>query len=264
MAFKYSGGLKIYSFELLQSSELTHGIFTRKGGVSTGAFHSLNLGGTVGDSRENVVENRRRLFNSVGRRVETIFDVWQVHGVDVICTHNPRPLESDHQKADAILTDDPKVTLFMRFADCVPILLHDPKENVIGIAHAGWMGTVHDIAGHVIRAMQENYGCKPENILAGVGPSICPDHYEIGENVLEQVYSSFNEPDHSSVIKMSNGKMYLDLWEANRIKLAKLGVEKIQISRECTACNNTEWYSHRAENGNTGRFGALIALNEKG
>lgn len=132
-------GLTYYQFENFGSG-VTQGIFTRQGGVSPGHWGSLNLGGTNGDDRANVVENRRRIFEAVGRPVELIFDVWQVHGTRVICTNEARPLDSPHPEADAILTDQVGISLFMRFADCVPIFLYDPVKQVIGIVHAGGKG----------------------------------------------------------------------------------------------------------------------------
>ena len=111
-------GLEYFQFESLDNRLLKQGIFTRKGGVSPQPWDSLNQGGTVGDARENVIENRRRVYQVMGQPVESIFDVWQVHSADVICADEPRPLNAQHQKADAILTDRPEITLFMRFADC--------------------------------------------------------------------------------------------------------------------------------------------------
>jgi copper oxidase (laccase) domain-containing protein len=142
MPFHQAGVLRYFTFDLFDQHGLIHGLFTRHGGVSPAPWDSLNLGGTVGDERANVIENRRRLFEALDRPVESIFDSWQVHGREVICVDRPRPLDAPHPKADAILTDRPEITLFMRFADCVPILLYDPVRRVAGMVHAGWQGTV--------------------------------------------------------------------------------------------------------------------------
>ncbi|MDZ4160079.1 MAG: laccase domain-containing protein, partial [Anaerolineaceae bacterium] len=122
MPFNQDGDIKYFSFDSLDDTRVVQGIFTRRGGVSPHPWGSLNLGGTVGDVRHNVVENRRRIFEVVQRPVESIYDSWQVHSAKVLCTEEPRPLGSPHIKADAILTNNPRVTLFMRFADCAPIL----------------------------------------------------------------------------------------------------------------------------------------------
>lgn len=252
-------GLKYFYFENMESRGVVQGIFTRHGGVSPNPWSSLNLGGTVGDPRENVIENRRRIFASMGREVETIFDVWQVHGDNVICTDQPRPLDGVHEKADAILTNKRDITLFMRFADCVPIFLVDPVRGVVGMVHAGWQGTVLRICQKTVETMQKVYGTEPEDILAGIGPSIGSESYQIGEDVLTRVQQSFGD-DWAHVIKRYNGHTHLDLWESNKMILEKAGVQQIELAEICTAQNTDDWYSHRKEKGKTGRFGALIAL----
>jgi YfiH family protein len=253
-------GLRYYAFESFPAADITHGIFCRKGGVSPDHWSSLNLGGTNGDSRANVIENRKRIFDAMRREVESIFDVWQVHGVETICTDMPRPLDSAHHQADIILTDKPEITLFMRFADCVPIFLYDPKRRVIGIVHAGWQGTVKKAASVAVMKMISNYGCIAKNILAGIGPSIGPHHYEIGADVEHRVRNAF-QSEAGRLLTQKEGSWYFDLWQANRLNLENAGITSIELAEICTACNTEDWYSHRAENGKTGRFGALLAMN---
>jgi polyphenol oxidase len=262
MSFTQVGDLRYYKFDLYNLPGLIHAVFTRQGGVSPDPWISLNLGGLSGDLRENVVENRRRIFEAVGLPVESIYDAWQVHGTEVICTGKPRPLDLAQVKADAILTDNPQVTLFMRFADCVPILLFDPVRGVVGLAHAGWQGTVSQIARITVERMVSEYGSDPGNILAAIGPSIGPDHYEIGADVAGQVKTAFPE-DSSQFLAEQHGKTFFDLWKTNQVILEKAGVKHIQVAGVCTACHTQDWYSHRAERGKTGRFGALIALKEE-
>ena len=149
------GKIKQTQLRTFPGSEVKQAFFTRHGGVSPAPWASLNQGGLSGDARANVVENRRRIFEHFGRPVESIFDVWQVHSGRVVCSDSPRPLQEPHQKADAILTDRSDVTLMMRFADCVPILFYDPIRRVVGIAHAGWQGTLVKIAGEVVKRMQQ-------------------------------------------------------------------------------------------------------------
>lgn len=261
MAFVESDGLRAYQFELYQDCQIIQGIFTRQGGISPAPWASLNLGGTVGDERANVVENRRRIFEWAGRPVESIFDVWQVHGTTVVCTRDPRPLDGPHHPADAILTDRPEITLFMRFADCVPIFLHDPQRKVVGIVHAGWKGTVNKAVAAAVSAMRTEYACLPVDILAGIGPSISRSQYEVGTEVVEQVKHAFDDKP-SQMLEENSGRTFLDLWEANRCSLEECGLipEHIQIAGICTAQNMQDWFSYRGEKGKTGRFGALIAL----
>lgn len=259
MAIVETGDIGYFTFEIFSGHGLKHGIFMRRGGVSPEPWRSLNTATSVGDVRENIVENRSRIFGALGRKVESLFDVWQVHSNDVVCTGTARPLEAQPQKADAIVTDIPEITLFMRFADCVPIFLFDPARKVIAIVHAGWKGTVNKIAIQAVEAMQAMYQTKPADILAGIGPSIGPDHYEVGPEVLDLVRRSFGE-DANRLTSQTNGHTHLDLWEANSVVLRQAGVKEIQVAGICTGCNTGDWFSHRAEHGKTGRFGAIIAM----
>jgi YfiH family protein len=249
-------GLRYFQFGSLRTK---HAIFTRHGGISPEPWGSLNVGGTVGDDLERVRHNRILSFQAMGCEPESIFDVWQVHSADVVCARAPRPVDESYRQADIILTDKHDVTLFMRFADCVPIMVHDPRNGVIGVAHAGWMGTLRDVASATVDAMKKHYGSKPADIVACIGPSIGPDHYEIGADVILQVMQKF-EDESELVLKSHNGKIHFNLWETNRLLLERAGVQHIEISGICTACNTGDWFSHRAEKGRTGRFGALISL----
>ncbi|MEW6179708.1 MAG: peptidoglycan editing factor PgeF [Chloroflexota bacterium] len=260
MPFVQANGLEYYRFNLFGDS-IIHGIFTRKGGVSPSPWATLNLGGTVGDSRENVIENRKRIFDALDIEVDSIFDVWQVHSDTVMFSSKPRPFDQPHEKADAIVTNNPKVTLFMRFADCVPILLYDPVEEVIGLVHAGWMGTVRKIVVKTIQFMQHHLNCRPENILAGIGPSIGVDHYAVRDDVVQKVNEAFGRLS-DKVIHNRQNHTYFDLWTANELLLKEVGVKSIEIAQICTACDLNRWFSHRAEMGKTGRFGALIRLRD--
>ena len=257
MPFSNQNGLCFYQFDSLQ---VRHAVFTRHGGTSPEPWKSLNLGGTVGDEVERVRKNRFLSFEALGCRPESIFDVWQVHSADAVCADAPRHMDEPYQKADIILTDNPEVTLFMRFADCVPILMHDPVKHVVGIAHAGWLGTVRDVAGAAVDTMRERYGSDPSDIIACIGPSIGPDHYEVGENVIAQVGQTFGV-DSSLVLPFHNERVHFDLWKANQYLLERAGVRQIELAGICTACHTNDWFSHRAEKGKTGRFGALMSLS---
>ena len=258
MPYQQNNGVRYFQFEKFSSS-ITHAVFTRQGGVSPAPWDSLNVGGTVGDDAERVRENRLRSFAALNRPLDSFFDVWLVHSADVAYADVPRDLDQKPIQADIILTDKPNVTLYMRFADCVPILFHDPKKGVVGISHAGWLGTVRGVCTATVNAMQKRYGCQPADILAAIGPSIGPDHYEIGQDVIMQIQSAFGA-DTKSLLHTHKDRAYLDLWLANSIQLQKSGVEQIEVAEVCTACHLDDWFSHRAEKGTTGRFGALIGL----
>jgi hypothetical protein len=176
-------------------------------------------------------------------------------------TERPLAASEAHVKADAIHTNHPGVTLMMRFADCVPILLFDPVQRAIAIVHAGWIGTVGKILQKTVLAFIENYNSSPKDIIAIIGPSIGPDHYSVGLDVIKQVYTSFNTYS-DQVIRNENEKYYFDLWKANQILLSEMGLNKIEMTGICTSCNLNDWYSHRGEKGTTGRFGVVIGLSE--
>lgn len=258
MPFRQLGELRFLEFGSLSSPQLTHGIFTRIGGLSPAPWQSLNLGSTVGDSTENVRGNRARLLRAVDRPERSLHEVWQTHSSDVVVVTEPRggaPLV----QADAMITCSRNVTLLMRFADCVPILLFDPEIPAVGLAHAGWLGTVRKTAGQAVQAMAAHWGCRPGAIRAALGPAIGVDHYAIGADVEQQFRSVFGAETDRHLTR-HNGALHLDLLSANRALLEAEGVEEIEVAGLCTACNLADWYSHRAEAGRTGRFGAIVAL----
>ena len=258
MPFTEKDGIRYLTFDSLGES-VVHGVIARRGGVSPAPWESLNVGGTVGDDKENVQENRFRSFAALGRSLDSIFHVWQVHSADAVYGDAPIHPSAELAKADIILTDRPEITLYMRFADCVPLLLHDPVKHVVALAHAGWVGTIRGAGRAAVDAMHRRYGSRPQDILAAIGPSIGPDHYEVGPDVIGRVHEAFGDGG-DSLIEARQGRTYLDLWAANRLQLQQAGVEHIETSGICTACHVEDWFSHRAEKGRTGRFGALIGL----
>jgi len=261
MPFREKDQLRYFTFESLDDEGILQAEFTRKGGVSPAPWAELNLGSLVGDDQAHVVENRRRIFESINRPVESLFDVWQVHGIEAVSAEGPRPLTAAHQKADVIITDNPEITLMMRFADCVPIFYYDPIHRVIGLAHAGWQGTVRNVAEVGVKAMQSVYGSRPEDILVAIGPSICVNHYEVGSEVIQEVQKAFGS-DAPKLLPIQDGAVKFDLWAANRLVLENAGIRCVEVAGICTACNPLDWYSHRGEKGKTGRFGVVIGLKE--
>jgi len=260
MAFSEKQGLQFYQFEIFAQQPIFHAVLTRQGGFSQSPYDSLNLGGTVGDDNKSVFANHQKIFQTFNLDFNSRFDVWQVHGSEIVCAENPRDLDQPHMRADGILTDNPSVTLLMRFADCVPILLFDPIKNVIGIIHAGWQGTTMDIAGAAIRKLTQCYGSEPGDVLAAIGPSICQSCYEVGLDVYNTFCEHYGQEAEQFFIRKGRS-LHLNLWEANRYNLLKAGVAHIEVSEICTGCHPEMWYSHRVENSKTGRFGVLMRLN---
>jgi len=262
MSFHQPDHIRYLTFESFAVRGLTHAVFTRVGGESIGYLTSLNVGLTVGDDPQTVARNRQHAFNTLNRTTASLSDSWLVHQNNVKVYESPRPAQQQYpEKADIILTDNPEVTLFMRYADCVPILLYDPVKRAIGLAHAGWQGTVLKVARTAVEAMQTRYGSSPSDLRTAIGPSIGPDRYEVGPEVVERVRSAFGA-DALTLLPQYGSSTHFDLWEANRLTLHQAGVQQVELAGICTASNTQDWFSHRAENGKTGRFGVLLALEE--
>jgi YfiH family protein len=260
MPFRDIGPVRLFQFDTLQSKAIVHGIVTRRGGASPAPWSSLNVGGTVGDEPDRVRDNRRRLVGAFDLELASVFDTWQIHSDAVVIADAPRG-EAPLRQADAILSSTPGVTLMMRFADCVPLMLYDPTRRVIGMVHAGWLGTVRQIARAAIRAMTDRFGTDPGDVLVGIGPSIAVHHYPVGDEVVDALRSSLG-PEAERHLQRVDGETRLDLWSANTWLLQQEGVRHIELAGLCTACDTDDWYSHRAEAGRTGRFGAVLALRE--
>lgn len=252
-----SNGLVYYQFDQII---LPHGIFTRLGGISQAPWGSLNVGKTVGDDPNAIEENYRRVFSALELDGDKACSVWQVHSADTIIVDKPHPERSWIEKADGMVTDKPNVPLVMRFADCVPIVFHDPVRQVIGMAHAGWRGTVQGAASSVVKMMVEQFQSNPADIIAGIGPSIGPDRYQVGDEVVQAVQDYYGTLDGLITYSADDNTPYLNLWAANTLDLQRAGVQQIEVAGICTASNTDEFFSHRAENGKTGRFVAVISL----
>jgi len=259
MPFVESSGVKYFTFETLQHPAFRHAIIARRGGNSPHPWESLNLGGTVGDQPERVRANLSRALAAVDLSPSSLSQVWQVHSAEIVRADSPNWAGSP-VKADGLVTARPALSLLMRFADCVPILVFDPVRIAIGVGHAGWLGTVRGVSIELVRAMVREFGSRPEDLIAGLGPSIGPDHYPVGPDVVAQVEAVFGA--HSSQFLLPReGQVVLDLWSANRWQLESTGIGSVEVAGICTACNLADWYSHRGERGQTGRFGAVLALN---
>lgn len=249
-----------YQFEgLLAFSETTHAVCTRHGGVSVGAYASLNLSRAVGDDPLAVAENNRRMLGTFGYRRDQAATAWLVHGRGVaVLTH--ADLGRDPQQVDAIVTRERGLPLTMRFADCVPIVFYDPVRRAIGIAHAGWRGVAVNVVAATVQTMVDAFGSDPRRLWAGLGPAIGVEQYEVGPDVAAQVVAAC-PPGARLTQHGSNGRPHLDLAAAVTAQLQAAGVGAIERSGICTASHTDEWFSHRAENGKTGRFGLIVALN---
>ena len=240
--------------------DLRHGIFTRHGGVSGAPWQSLNLGGSIGDEPAAVKENHERLYRAAQVNGERAHSAWMVHSVDTLVVREGWRRNGNLRKADAIITDAADTPLVMRFADCAPLLYYDRTKRVIGLAHAGWRGTVKGMASTVVDKMRETFGCRPQDIEVLIGPAISRRNYRVGEEVASQADAYFGCQAGVIWRDPADGSPYLDLWRANQLDLKGSGVVTIAALDICTFENTRDFYSHRAEKGATGRFGVVISL----
>ncbi len=256
-------GVAYYTFETLDAfTELTHAVTTRHGGVSVGAYASLNLTAGTGDDPAAVRENLGRVCAALGLAREAVVSPNQRH------TANVRRIEqADRGQVytgyDIFVTDQPGVPLLLRYADCTPVLIYDPVRRAAAVIHSGWRGTVQGAARAAVEALAKEYGSRPADMVAGIGPSIGPCCYEVGEEVIDAVRATFHRPDALLPARPSKGRRHFDLWAANVRWLADAGMRQIELAGLCTACRVDEFYSYRAERGKTGHFGAVMMLAEK-
>lgn len=263
------GQTVIYQFSSFATyGEIEHFVSTREGGVSEPPYNSLNMGYGTDDFSLHVLENRHRLASAVDIPLDYFIMANQVHGTNIeVVTKKHRSLGALHknnalQATDGMITQDSEVCLFVMGADCTPLLFFDPQKKVIGAAHAGWRGTISNMAGCMVNKMKDTYGCDPANIIAGIGPSIGPCCYEVGPEVTEAVMNNFGTIEGFISNSEHTGNPILNLWYTNKQLLTVAGVPEtnIEISSLCTFCNQHHFFSSRGGNGRTGRFGAGIML----
>lgn len=246
---------------------VNHAFSTRLGGVSKGIFESMNLSFGRGDSDENVIRNYKLLSESAGFSFESLVASAQVHETVVrnvtakdkgIGITKPR----DMQSVDALITIDPEVTLVTYYADCTPIFFVDTKTRAIGLAHAGWRGTVGNIAGEVIKSMAKEFGTDPLDVICAIGPNIDKCCYEVSEDCAQEFKKLFDSESRVYTAVEGTDKYMINLSLANKLLLIRAGVlpENIVISDLCTKCNSELLWSHRATNGQRGTMCAMMQI----
>jgi len=264
---KSKNNLWLGKFSTVPDTVAVHAVSTRFGGVSQGAYRSLNLALHVGDVVADVLENRRRFTAALGLQAESIVSPEQVHGDSVYqVTKNDlgrgsQAYEDAIKGTDALMTNEPGVPLMLCYADCTPIILLDPVQRAGAVVHGGWKGTAASIAVKTLLAMGNAYGTKPQDCLALIGPAIGGCCYEVGDEVVARFKASF--PSFAdNIINQAGGRPHLDLPLANRLQLMAAGVPSynIDMAEVCTDCNPEVVFSYRADNGKTGRIAALLAL----
>lgn len=261
----HANGVVTYTFEQLAGHAIHAHVGTRHGGVSPAPWASLNFSVARGDSPERVRANRARFAEAVGIDPATPVVCRQVHGTGVAKVDWAQAGLAQ-EGCDALITDAVGLPLSLVFADCVPVLLYDPVRHALGVCHAGWRGTVNGAAAATLWAMQAAYGTDAGDVLVGIGPSIGPESYEVGEEVVQLAHAKLKNAEcYFSYPNGAERKPHFDLWQANALQLIEAGVHAahVEIAGIDTAARTDEFFSHRGEQGRCGLFGMTAWLAQR-
>ncbi|BCL81521.1 laccase domain protein [Ktedonobacteria bacterium brp13] len=279
-----------------QFPELIHGVFTRQGGYSSAPYASLNTSAPPrggGDNFDDVVRNRQLALQALDLSSTPNVTLWQIHSADVLTLTQPETWRTDWasmsyytrpwqpemiRQGDAIITQERGIAMALSFADCAPITFYDPVQHVAGIAHGGWRGTARGVVIATVEEMQQRYGSRPQDIYAGIAPAIGPCCYEVSQDV-EDLFLGRQEFDvlptnpryrvrvresatFSTIQLPEKESLRLDIQTTNRNQLLMAGLqpEHIEVMPLCTSCRTDLFFSHRKEQGRTGRFVVILAL----
>lgn len=266
---KTNNALKLITYpSLCKYNSLVHFTSTRDGGVSDGSFSSLNLGLYSGDESRNIEENYFRLLSEINIERNQIHLPYQTHG-NSVCLIDTEFLKMDaHSQAkklhgvDALITNVPRQCIAISTADCVPILIFDPVNHAIAAIHAGWRSTCSRIVKHTISKMQLEYNCLPENLKVVIGPSISPEVYVVGKELVVEFEKQ--EFDTGKIFAQKNGNTHLDLWTANVLTMQASGVlsANIEVSGYCTYQLHEQFFSARRLGLQSGRMASGIMLKQ--
>ncbi|MGE0088361.1 MAG: peptidoglycan editing factor PgeF [Bacteroidales bacterium] len=251
--------LTFYQFQNLHKIQgLKHFTSTRLGGVSRNHLESLNLGYTVNDNPELVDKNLELLAEATQISKSCMVFPKQTNGTNIAIVKSVNDVFSD---TDALITNIPGICIGVRTADCVPVIIYEPEKRIIAAVHSGWKGTVEKIAKNTIEIMVSEFGANPKKMIAGIGPSISPDVYEVGPDVINLVIKAFG---NNHVLKQITGseKALFDLWQANKMVLTESGIPEsnIEIAEMCTFSNSDLFYSARRDKQKTGRLATGIMM----
>lgn len=240
--------------DLLSSALLgafPHGFTTRRGGASRPPFDGFDLGGTAGERREDVEANWRALAGSTGL---SFARVRQVHGDRVVVAESAA---GPGEEADGVVSLRPGLAACVAVADCVPVLIGDPRSGAVAAVHAGWRGTLAHVAARAVEVLAREARAQPADLLAAIGPAIGPCCYEVSPDLAQY----FRDDLGARVADVRGAGSRVDLWLANEIVLRKAGLtrERIEVLGRCTACEAEAFFSHRRDRGVTGRQVGFIA-----
>ncbi len=287
MCRQKAGEVEYLTFPLLSAQPgITHGFSTRRGGVSQGVYATMNLSFTRGDEEDRVQENFRRMAAALHTDTSHMVCTFQTHTTNIrrVGTEDGGKgivRERGYTDVDGLVTNDRELCLVCFFADCVPLYFVDREHGAIGLAHSGWRGTVAGMGACMVRRMAREFGTRPQDLVAAIGPSICQDCYEVSREVAEQferLEASIPESDrilteltdqgvypHRQILRpgREDGKYQLDLWLANLLILRGAGipVTGLQVTDVCTCCNSGYLFSHRASQGKRGNLAAFLMMD---
>jgi len=250
-------GLRLLFSPLLKDiPQFTHTFTTRIGGTTPAPLDSFNLGRhrASEESKADALANRRRLCEVLSFTPERLTVPGQVHSNNVSWVTGPETLPD----VDAVATANNDTPLLLSYADCVPIIIVDPKARAVAVIHAGWRGTAAGIAKNAVEVLQAKAGSDPANLRAAIGPAICSNCYPTGDDVATQLSATVSQTE--GLIKYQNGQPHPELAAFNALQLRESGVEQVDVCSLCTACHPELFYSHRRFNGDTGRQGAIAGF----
>ncbi len=268
----YKNEIPYITSECLEGFDwINHCFSTRQGGTSSGIFESMNLSFQRGDNPEAVMENYRRMALVMECELNDFVCTKQTHTANVMeATKESAGMgvvrNQNYDDIDGLVTNQPGLCLVTAHADCVPLYFVDANKHCIGLSHAGWRGTVKNIAQNTIDLMNGLYGSNPKDIVAYIGPSICKKCYEVSEDVAIEFRNVYNDKELSDIlIDKGNGKYLLDLHMANKVNMINAGMnaDRIDITSICTNCNPQLLFSHRASKGQRGGMCAFMMIKNK-
>jgi hypothetical protein len=261
--FRESDGVKLLVCEPLEKLGFVNAFSTRLGGVSALPRNALSLSSISPQERENVAENRRRLLAALGVPEWQIATARQFHSTQVVMVRDAREyLQTGPVACDALSANVSKVLLAVQTADCMPLLLADPRTQSFAAVHAGWRGTLGRIVARTVEQMQQDFGSRPEDLYAAFGPAISAEVFEVGIDVLEAFRREFPYAEDLISERQPNGKGNLDLNLANARQLQESGVatDRIYDCGLCTWLRNDLFFSYRRENGAENPVGRLMGV----
>lgn len=263
-------GAPFLSFNALEQTGIVkNGFSTRLGGASKGKFATMNFSYSRKDDPADVLENFTRMAAALGVERDKMVVSYQTHTVNVRRVTEEDAgkgviRDRDYKDIDGLITDVPGITLVTFYADCVPLYLVDPVHRAIGLSHSGWRGTVKRMGQVTIDAMTREFGTRPEDLVACIGPSICQDCFQVGEDVAEAFRRAFGKEYWSELMRadLTPGKYRLDLWKANEIVFLEAGVkaDNIHTTNICTMCNSDYLFSHRRAGEERGNLAAFLCI----